>query len=298
MGIGLDLEVTLPDGRLVHLWQGGAPSGPVVFFLHGCPDTRRAAFPGEGAASRAGVRLVAVNRPGYGRSDPASSGHSSVADDLVAVADLLGVERFAVLGMSLGGPYALACAARHPHRVTAAGVVAAPAMALGPPWHRDDLTPEKQSFFAHLMSCPVEEAMALMRPEFEDFVATVSPQDPDDVAVAERWTRGLHPWDLEVLSALPSAEVAASAREALAGTHGYLRDAAITFRQWDFHPDEVRCPTWLWYGAHDSNAPARNGRWFADRVPGATLVVREDTAHLGALHRYWDDILTTLRDAR
>jgi pimeloyl-ACP methyl ester carboxylesterase len=297
MGIGQDLEVTLPDGRRVHLWQGGATQGPTVVFLHGCPDTRRAAFPGRAAAESAGVRLLAVNRPGYGRSDPAASGHGSFADDLIAVADLLGVGRFAVLGMSLGGPYALACAARHPHRVTAAGVVAAPAMSLGPPWHRDDLTPEQQTFFARLVSCSVEEAMELMRPEFEDFVATVSPQDPDEVAVAERWNRGLHPLDLAVLSELPSTEIAASAREALMSSDGYLRDAAVTFRRWDFRPEDVSCPTWLWYGAYDANAPARNGRWFADRVPGASLVVRQDTAHLGSLHRYWDDMLATLRDA-
>ncbi len=80
--------VTLPDGRVAQLWQGGAATGPVVFFLHGCPDTRRAAFSGDGAARRAGVRLVAVNRPGYGRSEPCASGHASVADDTLAVAGL------------------------------------------------------------------------------------------------------------------------------------------------------------------------------------------------------------------
>ena len=100
-------------------------TGPAVLFFHGCPDTRLAARPGDDAARRLGVRLVAVSRPGYGQSDAAASGHLSVADDTAAVADLLGIDRFAVLGMSVGGPYALACAARHPDRVTAAGVVAA-----------------------------------------------------------------------------------------------------------------------------------------------------------------------------
>ncbi|MGH3331266.1 MAG: alpha/beta fold hydrolase, partial [Nocardioidaceae bacterium] len=80
----------LPDGRRAQLWQGGASAGPVVFFLHGCPDTRHAARTGEAAARRSGVRLVAVNRPGYGLSDPHESSHVSVADDIVAVADLLG----------------------------------------------------------------------------------------------------------------------------------------------------------------------------------------------------------------
>src|SRR4029450_2646983 len=98
-----------------------------VFFLHGCPDSRHAAYAGDPAARRTGVRLVAVNRPGYGESEADASTHEWGAEDVAAVADRLGIERFAVLGMSIGGPYALACAVRFPDRVTAVGVAAAPA---------------------------------------------------------------------------------------------------------------------------------------------------------------------------
>ena len=82
------------------------------------PVTRRPGVPA--------VPLIAVNRPGYGTSDAYASTQLSVADDVVAVADQLGIDSFAVLGMSIGGAYALACAARHPDRVTAAGVAASP----------------------------------------------------------------------------------------------------------------------------------------------------------------------------
>jgi pimeloyl-ACP methyl ester carboxylesterase len=74
----------LPDGRQAQYWQGGSESGPVVFFLHGCPDTRHAAFPGDEAARRTGVRLISVNRPGYGWSDEAAATHGSVADDVAS----------------------------------------------------------------------------------------------------------------------------------------------------------------------------------------------------------------------
>lgn len=84
-------RVTLPDGRTAQLWVGGAADGPVVLFCHGCPDTRHAAMTGEQAAREAGVRLLAVNRPGYGDSDAHASSQGSVADDAVAVADLLGI---------------------------------------------------------------------------------------------------------------------------------------------------------------------------------------------------------------
>ncbi len=269
-----------------------------MFFLHGCPDTRHAAYAGDAAARSTGVQLVAVNRPGYGRSDAAESGHLSVADDVAAVADLLGIERYAVLGMSIGGPYALACAVRHPQRVTAVGVVASPAIVLelDPPVHRDDLSPEQQQYFADLARSSVEESVEQMRPEFEAYVESLALSDPDDAALSRRFTAGLPPADAAIMSRQTVDEIAESTREALANTAGYLRDAAISFRRWDFRPEEVSCPSTFWYGELDSNASVRNGEWFAANVPGAKLVVLEGTSHLGALHNHWEDILGTLRD--
>lgn len=291
--------VTLPDGRRMQFWRGGVPSGPAVLFLPGTPDSRLVARSGADAAVRSRVDLVAINRPGYGLSDPAESDHVSVADDVVAVADALGIERFAVLGMSLGGPYALACAVRHPERVRAVGVVAAPAIApeLDPSWHRDDLGPEQQEFFSGLASSTVSAAVDRMRPDFEAYIAQLAPDDTDDESLADRLARQLHPLDAALTARLPVADVAAATREALRQTDGYLRDAAVTFRVWDFRPESVRCPTWLWYGELDDNAPVRNGRWFEEHIPGAKLAVRSQTAHLGTLIAYWDDLLTTVRDA-
>ena len=293
-----DVElVRLPDGRRAHVWQGGAGVGPVVVLMHGCPDSRLAARSGDSAARRTGVRLVAVSRPGYGLSDPHASGHVSVADDTIAVADILGVDRFAVLGMSVGGSYALTCAVRHPDRVTAVGVVAGPAVVpeLDPPCHRDDLSLTQQAFLAQLATCTVDEAVELLRPDFEAYVARIAPTDDDDIGLIRRWTDGLHPQDAELLHALPPADVACAAREALTRTDGYLRDAAAMFRSWEVRPELVRCPVWLWYGALDANASVRNGRWLAERIPHATLAVRGQTAHLSTLMRHWNDILTALR---
>ena len=122
-----------------------------------------------------------------------------------------------------------------------------------------------------------------MRPEFEEYVARVAPQDGDDVGAGPSLVAQLPPQDAALLAALPAADVAASAREALARPDGYLRDAAVTFRSWEVRPEPVGCPTWLWYGELDANAPVRNGRWLAEHVPGATLVVREQTTHLATL---------------
>jgi pimeloyl-ACP methyl ester carboxylesterase len=293
-----DDVVRLPDGRCAELWRGGDPSGLPVLFFHGCPDSRLAARTGDAAAARAGVRLVAVSRPGYGGSDADDSDHLSVADDTVAVADELGIDRFGVLGMSVGGPYALACAARHPGRVTGAAVAAAPAdvPALDPPYPRDEPTPEQQAFFARLAASSVEEGVELMRPDFEAYVARVAPHEPDDAALRERWLADLPPLDAALVARLPVGHVAQHARESVGRTEGYLRDAAVSFRAWAFDPAEVTCPVFLHYGELDTQVSVRNGIWQREHLPDASLVVHLRTGHLGTLWQHWDEMLGDLAD--
>ncbi|WP_243058898.1 alpha/beta fold hydrolase [Nocardioides sp. SR21] len=217
----------LPDGRRAQYWDSGGEL-PAVLFFHGCPDTRHVAMSGAEAAARVGVRLVAVNRPGYGRSERHASTQASVADDAVAVADLLGIDRFAVLGMSIGSAYALVCAARHPDRVSALGLVAPPDGR-----RREDGT--------------VAEVVERFRPEFAEWVGRLDPADPDDAALAARFLAELPPADAALLASRRTTEqVAASVREALADDDGYLRDAALTFRPWNATPEDVRCPVHTW----------------------------------------------------
>jgi pimeloyl-ACP methyl ester carboxylesterase len=242
----------------MQLWSGGDPDGATVVFFHGAPDTRWAARSGADAASRQGVRLVAFNRPGYGGSDACASGHVTVADDVVAACSALGIGPFAVLGMSLGGPYALAAAARHPQRVRRAAIVAAPAMvpALDPPVHRDDLDPEQQAFFAALAGMSPDAAAAALRSDFEAFVAQL-PLDASDERLAAAWLDGLPEGERIAFASLTEADIAASVREALARPDGYLQDAVATFRPWSFDVRDVSCPVGFWYGAKDDNVSPR-----------------------------------------
>jgi pimeloyl-ACP methyl ester carboxylesterase len=194
------------------------------------------------------------------------------------------VARFAVAGMSVGGPYALAAAARHPDRVAAAAAVAAP-------------SPANEFWRAgqrDLLALTIDEAITAMRPEFEKYVAGMRPGDPDDNEIAGRYTAELHPIDADALAALPAADVAASAREALARTGGYLRDAAATFRPWDFRPQDITVPVRLWYGTHDTSTDLGNGWWLAEHIPGAGITVDTEPAHLSTLLRHWDQILPWL----
>ena len=203
--------------------------------------------------------------------------------------------------------------------MTAVGVVASPAILteLDPPIHRDDLSADRQEYFADFARRSVEDTIELARPEFEAYVENLAPGDPDDEALVRRFTEGVSSPDAKVLARagrqivgaprrdwkkpakddprLTPGELAGSIREALMNPNGYLRDAAITFRAWDFDPSRVSCPTTFWYGELDANASVRNGELFAASIPGARLVVREGTGHLGSLHDHWEEILSTLR---
>lgn len=287
--------IRLVDGRRVQLWQGGAAHGPVVFFMHGCPDSRWAAWLGDLPARRVGVRLVAVNRPGYGASDAHASTPRTVADDTVTVAEALGVSAFAVLGMSVGGLYALATAACHPDRVTAVATVATPGQVavMQPPYHRDGLSPEQAAELDVLRATPTpEDAVRLLRPGYEEFLEGF--RRMDGRRLAARWTAELSPPEQELVREVPGRVVTRQAQEALTQPDGYLRDAAAMFRPWEFDPSRVRCPVTVVHGARDTQASPRNARWLADNVPGARLLRGVDDTHLGALHTRWDELLTVL----
>ena len=282
----------LPDGRRLEAWETGDPAGRAVVFLPGCPDSRWAAWPATDAARRAGVRLVALNRPGYGASDPAPTSHRSVAADVLAAIDELGLDDVALVGMSVGGVYALALAASYPERVRRVVTVSAPGdvARMEPPHHRDGLSGEQSEVLDRVRAGSVEEAVEVLRPEFEQWRRAIDPADPDDEALAERSTTGSGR-DLELQRAVPVAVRARSVREALGRPDGYLRDAALMLRPWEFDVTAVSCPVTVRHGGLDTSASPRNAAWLAGTVPGARLVRVAWDSHLAALHDHWTELL-------
>lgn len=264
------------DGRTLHGWLGGEPDGPLVAVLHGCPDTRHVAMTGDDAAREAGVRLLCVNRPGYGDSAVHPSTHASVADDLATVAAGLGHERLAVLGMSVGGAYAVACAVRHPTRVAGVGLVAT----------------QRPGARTEAVDVLAAEASA----EFLAWGARVDPLDPDDARLVRRWLAMLPEQDAALLAVRGVPAVAASVREALACPDGYLRDAALAQRPWPHLPAETSCPVRAWFGEDDDRSPSEAASGFLAGVADLEVTVRPRTSHLATLVAHWPEVLATLRD--
>jgi len=118
-------SIVRPAGRRLAYDDVGDPGGAPLVYLHGFPDSRLSRHPDDGIAAALGVRLVAVDRPGFGASEcDGAATYAQEAEDVVALADHLGLDRFSVVGWSSGAALALACGAVAPCRVAAVGVLA------------------------------------------------------------------------------------------------------------------------------------------------------------------------------
>ncbi|WP_149180609.1 alpha/beta fold hydrolase [Streptomyces sp. TRM49041] len=273
-------RVRTADGRRLMVERLGDPHGSPVFLLHGTPGSRLGPAPRGLVLYQRGMQLIAYDRPGYGGSDRLPG--RSVADvvhDVTAIADALGLERFAVVGRSGGAPHALACAALLPERVTrtATLVTLAPRDADGLDWF--------EGMTAHNVR------------EYE--AATV---DPDGVAArltprAEAIRRNPVQLldDLRRELTLPDRLVVKDAgvrsmllrnyQEALrTSPYGWIDDALAFCSPWGFDPADIPGEVLLWHGEQDVFSPPGHSRWLAERIPGATAVLEPAAAHFDALH--------------
>jgi pimeloyl-ACP methyl ester carboxylesterase len=261
------------DGRDLMYEEWGDPEGVPVFALHGTPGCRLNRPPEEDKVQAAGIRLVTYDRPGYGQSDR-RHGRQVVdcVSDVEALADSLGIHRFAVTGGSGGGPHALAVGARLPDRVAAVHCVVGcvPYDAEGIDFF-EGMDPENVKEFGWALEG--EERLAaeltILAKEVEARVA----EDPTKVLEGFELSAA----DTEVLS---DPRVQKVMRESVAeecrnGVGGWVDDDLAFISPWGFDISEIRVPVEVRYGATDVLVPAAHGDWLAEHVPGA--VVQKDT---------------------
>jgi pimeloyl-ACP methyl ester carboxylesterase len=273
------------------VWTGGDQAGVPVIYFHGTPSSRLQAVSGGDAAARQGVRLIAANRPGYGGAPDAPPGLSPVAKDTLALADALGLGRFAVLGVSGGGPYALAAAALAPERVAAVGVAAGigPWRLIDPPGNN----PDDRVALEMADAGDIEAALsAFRRSAAADYTSML---ELDDDAMMDEFIRPVPENERAIFTAEMRALWAEDLREALTSYDGYARDNLSWGADWDVDLSAVSSPTLLWYGDEDRLVPAHHGRWLHERISNSTLVIRVGCGHGRAVFPFWDDMFMTLR---
>lgn len=256
----------------------------MVLYLHGTPGCRLEPSFGDHMAAERGVRLVSFDRPGYGGSTPAPFGLASIAADAHAVADGLGVARFATLGLSGGGPGALAAAAVPGGRVTRVGIASGAGPFQQVPGALEQLDDNDRAAVALLPGDPGAAAAAFAA-GLEPLVEVLRASGGAGVVSVLEDMHLLSSRDSQLLrdpQFAPGFEQ--TVREALRqGTSGYAWDNVSWIGDWDIDLRAVTCPVLLWYGSDDRMASPAHGMWLSRNLPRARLVVRDGEGHFGIL---------------
>ena len=257
----IERDVALDDGRIIHTFDSGAGER-VLLWHHGSPQTGAVLEPVLRAAGERGIRCVGYGRPSYGGSS-ANVGRdvASAAHDVHQIVDALGIDTFAVMGASGGGPHALACAALLPERVSAAVTLA---------------------------------GIAPFTTEFDWFAGMAA---PDDIRAAFEG-RAARAHRAEVGEFDPASFIAADyaaldgewkslgedvGRSAQWGDDGLIDDDVAFARPWGFDLAEVTVPVLVVQGGLDRVVPARHGEWLARGIHSSQLWMRPDDGHVSVL---------------
>jgi pimeloyl-ACP methyl ester carboxylesterase len=277
----------LSDGRRLGYAEYGDRHGAPVMFFHGTPGSRRVARCADQIARRRGVRVIAPDRPGFGLSDfqPGRTLGAWPAD-VIELADALRIGRFAVAGVSGGGPYVAACAWRIADRLSHAGIISG----MGPiddPALAATLPRRYRTGFAVVRRLPgvAQAAFGLgmlgLRHVPGCVLASIAASLPEmDRAIFRR--------------PRVQALLLDDAREALRqGPRGAARELILLSRPWDVRLDQVRMRVRLWHGEADAQVPVAIARRLAAALPDCRAIFMPGAGHLWVLD-HLDEILAAL----
>jgi pimeloyl-ACP methyl ester carboxylesterase len=275
-----DQILRLADGRALGFRVYGDAAGTPLLFLHGTPGSRLEFAIGHDDGRELGLALVVPDRWGYGLSDvPGAPSLPAFAADMAALMDHLGHRRFAVGGISGGGPYAAAVAAQLSSRVSALALVSP----VGP---------------------IADSACASSLPGFHRFCFTVLPGLPALTAGIFgifRWSLVRSPYLASRLATLrggrPDKDIIVqpqicerllgSFREGLRpGMRGPITDLALFSRPWGADLEAITAPARLWIGTADKAVPLVAARALAERISGCACEELQGEGHLWVAANY------------
>src|SRR5262249_7784768 len=267
-------QIWLPDGRRLGFAEYGEAEGKPILYFHGWPSSRLEARAMRAIIAEMGLRIIAPDRPGYGLSDfKPERAMVDWTDDVRALVDRLELAEFAVLGISGGGPYSAACAARLAERLTSVLLVGS----MGP-----TDTPEATEGMVQLNRWLL--AFARNAPWIAQRAA--------GFCLRTLWGTGDQVIPEQIESCLPESDqqtlsdpelrrlLTESSREGLRpGVDGAAWDGFLFSRPWGFDFQEIRTSVYLWHGEKDVVVPASMGHFLAKKIPGCIAKFYPEDGH-------------------
>lgn len=280
--------VTVSGNRRLAYAEYGEASGAPVFLFHGVPGSRLSWGLLPDNPFPRGLRIVAPDRPGYGQSDP-RPGRTLLdwADDVAALADALEIGEFGVVGVSGGGPGALACAWKIPERLTSVAAVACPAPTDAPGVFEG--MSRTNRFFMNLAwhlpwlsTLNIRLLASVIRLNPVRYINTMKfkVHDVDKLIIAHR--------EIEDMLSRDFAEALRG------GAEGMVTDMSANHGQpWGFPLDEIETRVHFWFCELDRSVPLAMGRYLSNTLPNCETTFVPNAGHLWIL-LHLNDVLSAL----
>lgn len=278
-----DHVIKLKDGRKLGYTEFGDPNGRPVFFLHGWPSCRLHAENIADMAEKKKVRIISPDRPGIGLSDfkPKRS-LLDYPDDVIELADHLKIKKFAVVGVSGGGPYAAACAYKIPNRLTKTGIV----VGLAPTYIKGIL---KGMALGSRLGWASYRNFPVVR-YFSSLLGLIQGRYLPSIISLGFWAKQ----DKKLISKEMQEAMVVKRKEAFRqGIRGQELDLKLYTNDWGFDLKKIRTKVYLWYGASDQNVSLNMARYYNQQIPGSKLTVYPNEGHLCQI-THAGEILKTL----
>ncbi|KAK2882581.1 hypothetical protein FQN49_000193 [Arthroderma sp. PD_2] len=267
--------VSLRDGRMLGYTEYGNPTGYPLLYFHGWPSSRLEGYAADSVARRHGLRIIAPDRPGFGISTFQPNRRiTDWPNDIQDLTRHLKLSRFAILGGSGGGPYAVACAHALPHEsLSAVGVLAGAG-----PWvaGTQDVPMVSRMMGVAANSCPgIFTGISNMLVGSLRWVSTTGYV----TRWLDRWIESMRKEDDNTPTQEGRETVLQMAFEGFAqGAGGFVHEAQLLSKDWGFRFEDVKYDkVRIWHGTKDANSPIRLTRYMAERLPHCELHEWDDT---------------------
>ncbi|KLV14571.1 alpha/beta fold hydrolase [Bacillus altitudinis] len=286
-------RIHLQDGRHIGLSQYGDLEGFPVFFFHGTPGSRVMFLDDDPISKELGIRLISLDRPGFGLSDPQPD--RTILDwakDVQEVADHLDISHFSVIGVSGGGAFAAGCAYQLPDRILSVALVSSttPFQDGKPP--KNMLKENKIAFFLS------KRMPWLLKASYRAQKKLIEKKPEKFKKLTKKGNKHLHPSDRQFLQTDEQLELMMmhlyeATRQSV---DECIYEPDLLSRSWAFDMKDIQIPVDVWHGKEDQMAPFAEIESIAPNIPNAKTHYIEQAGHfLTDIDDVWRDILLSLK---
>jgi pimeloyl-ACP methyl ester carboxylesterase len=283
----------LSDGRALGYAEYGDPQGKPLFYFHGWPSSRIefSGLNGDAIANELRIRVLAIDRPGFGLSSFQPNHHFiDWPHDVCSLADHLGFDRFAVMSYSAGSPYAAACAHEIPERLGSVGIVSGVGQPFSAPGATDGMPTLMLWTTARIHPRLTGLLFNMMKNRIANAPRDQLPTSAKQAMMAEA--------DFAFLQKHPSVfgNNMDGGLEALRqGGYGPAYAAALYWKPWGFRLEDIHSKVHVWHGEQDLNAPiSAHGKVLAAKLTNAEVKFYPGEGHISLIYKYLKDFLETL----